>query len=282
MKNITVYTLVYNEEARIENLLRNCLWSDDIIVYDKSSTDKTRELASKYPCRVIKVPYYDAGAGLAKNIVNDAKNEWILALQCSDIIHPGLVNKILELINNPDFDYERIGFPSITSVFGIYDKKSPWSPNPLWMTGRNLFKKNVVVFTEVVHREIQFKTDKIYWLKPSSTEALFHLTHENLETFFERHNRYAKSESNLFETRQKGFLKCFFMIFVVAGWMIIKKRTLLLGWKGIFLFLAYLSYYINIFLYTYQKFEGRGEEDYKKIREKMAAEWDKWHANRLK
>jgi glycosyltransferase involved in cell wall biosynthesis len=48
MKNISVVTTVFNEETRIENLIKCFSWSDDLIIIDKSSTDKTEEIINKY------------------------------------------------------------------------------------------------------------------------------------------------------------------------------------------------------------------------------------------
>lgn len=46
--NISVVVVVYNEEGRIENFLKSFLWADEIIVVDKSSTDRTIEIARNF------------------------------------------------------------------------------------------------------------------------------------------------------------------------------------------------------------------------------------------
>ncbi len=271
MKNITVYTLVYNEEARIENLLKNLLWSDDIIIYDKSSTDKTRDIAAKYPCRVIRVPYFDTGSGHTKNIVNDAKNEWLLHLSCSDIIHPSLVSKMLNLINKNNFNYDVIAFPYVVGALGIFDKRSPWDSIPL---KKYLFKKSVAVSSEIIHQELTFSSDKVYKMEKSRTEAVFHLTHENLDTFFERHIRYTKAEAKKYKTRTIGYWKCLGRFFAAIFWMIFYKRVLFMGWKGLALFFAFLSYFMMEFLFTWEKFDGKGKDVYDKLRDSMLKEWE--------
>lgn len=273
MNNITVYAVVYNEESRIENLLKNCLWSDDIIVYDKSSTDRTREIASKYPCRIIKVSYYDIELGEVKNVINEAKHEWILYMTCSDIIRPALVDKMLELINQKDFDYDVIAFPYVVGVLGIVDKRSPWSAIPL---KKHLFKKSAVVFSDIVHKEISFKPHaKIYKMEKNDKEAVFHLTHENLDIFFERVTRYAKAEAMLYSSRNKGLAKIFFEIWAAIFWMIFYKRVLFMGWKGFVLFYAFLIYFFTKFLFTWERFNGKGKEVYDKLRSSMLKEWNK-------
>ncbi len=273
MKNITVYILVYNEEARIENLLKNCLWSDDIIIYDKSSTDRTREIASKYHCRIIKIPYSDTGPGMSINVVNDAKNDWILGITCSDIIHPKLIDKMLELINREGFDYDVIAFPYVVGVLGIIDKRSPWSAIPL---KKYLFKKTAAIFSDIVHKEISFKPyAKIYKMEKNDKEAVFHLTHENLDIFFERVTRYAKGEAMLYSSMNKGLIKIFLEIWAAIFWMIFYKRVLFMGWKGFVLFYAFLIYFFTKFLFTWERFNGKGKEVYDKLRNSMLKEWSK-------
>ena len=43
---------VFNEESRIENCLKTICWCDEIVVLDKESTDRTREIASRYTDKI--------------------------------------------------------------------------------------------------------------------------------------------------------------------------------------------------------------------------------------
>ncbi len=274
MKKISVYSLVYNEESRIENFLKNCLWSEDIIIYDKSSTDRTMQIALKYPCRIIQVPYYNTGSGYTKNIINDAKNEWLLHLSCSDVIHHGLVKKILELINQPGFDYDVIAFPYQVGVLGIIDKHSPWSSIPL---KAYLFKKSAVVFSEEVHKEISFKPgSKIYKMKKNDKEAVFHLTHENLDTFFERHIRYTKAEAEREKYNHFGLSKVTVEMFAAILWMIFYKRIFLLKKDGCTLFIAFLSYFMMKYLYIWEKQNKLKNKPYELKRKEILNEWENY------
>ena len=121
--NITVITVVYNEEERIETLLKTMQWSDDIIVIEKSSTDKTKKIALRYTQNVITVPYSDTGDEL-KYGLEIAKNKWILTVTASDIIHPKLVDKLLELINsekiNENYDIIRGCVDKIMSLCNFF------------------------------------------------------------------------------------------------------------------------------------------------------------------
>ncbi len=268
--NITVITVVYNEEERIETLLKSMQWSDDIIVVEKSSTDKTKEIALRYTQNVITVPYSDTGDE-TKYGVKVAKNEWVMTVTASDIMHPKLAGKLLELVNNEKINthYDIIRFPFQMGALGIIDKHSPWYfPLKPW-----LCKKSVLVTKNEVHREVSFSSNRIYKMKKSNTEAMFHLTHQDLDSFFERHLRYTKAETKKYDSKVKGLLTALKEMFLAIIWLIFYKRVWLLGWNGIALAFAFLSYYMMKYLFIWEKFEGKGAGKYKKLQDSILKEW---------
>ena len=263
--NITVTAVVYNEEARIENFLKSFSWSNDIIIVDKSSTDRTREISKAYGANVIKVPYSDTGGELAF-AVDAAKNEWLMSLTASDMIHPSLADKMLELVNQKDFDYDIIALPFAAYTLGICHKRSPWFlPRKNW-----LFKKTVFSRCDKVHQEAKgLSSKKIYKMPKDTIVSLYHFSHQDLDSFFERHLRYTKAEAANYKTKNKALLKISGEIYIAILWMIFYKKTWLLGWKGMALFYAFLSYFIMKFLYVWEKFEGKGAEKYIEIQKNL-------------
>ncbi len=270
MKNISVITVVYNEERRIESFCKSFSWSDDLIIINKSSTDKTREIALKYTNKVIDVPYSDTGDEL-KLALEASKNEWILMVTASNIIHPELVKDILKLLNKENFDYEVIMLPFAIYMFGINNDKSPWNVK---YTNR-LAKKSNIVLGNKVHEEYSVDSKKIYYMSYDSEKVLYHLTHETLEWFLERHIRYARAEKEKYEERDKALKLCFKeLIFSILK--VIKKRTFFKGWDGLALSLAYISYFIMKYLFVWEKFNGIGTEKYKNIRKMNEKLWNNY------
>lgn len=269
-KNITVTAVVYNEEKRIENFLRSFLWSDDIIIVDKSSSDRTREIAAEFNARVIKVPYSDTGDEV-KFAVEAAKNQWVMSLTASDMIHPVLADELLNLINRDNFNYDIIAMPFAAYTLGICDKHSPWFiPRKKW-----LFKKDIFSPCAQVHNEAKnLASDRIYKMKPDKVHALYHFTHQDVDSFFERHIRYSRAEVEKYKTPKAALFKISLEIFAACGWMLFYKRVWMLGWKGFALFWAFLSYFMMKYLYVWEHFHGKGGEKYDAIQSQLLGEWE--------
>jgi glycosyltransferase involved in cell wall biosynthesis len=272
MKNISVIVVVYNEEKRIETFIKSFLWSNDLIIVDKSSTDATRDIISKYPMvKMITTDYSDTGDEI-KYGIESAQNTWVMTLTASDIIHPNLVRKLTKLINDDDFTYDVIALPFAIYVFGIRDiKRSPWcAAHKEWM-----YKKHIVQTSTVVHKEMFHKSKNIYVMPYSDDENLFHLTHETMESFMERHIRYTRIETNNYEDEKRALQASFKDFLNSVKEVCFKRKSFLKGWDGVALGLAYISYFILKFLFVWQKFRGHGVAEYQKIRSEILTLWDK-------
>ncbi len=51
----SIYILTHNEEIDIAACIESALLSDDIIVVDSCSSDRTVEIASRYPVRIDRI-----------------------------------------------------------------------------------------------------------------------------------------------------------------------------------------------------------------------------------
>ena len=286
MKNISVYAVVYNEEKRIENFIRSFLWSDDIVISIRTGTsDKTLELAKNYPVKTLHNPYNniqeEGSLEFEKNVISSLKNEWIMIVTASDMIHPRLVQKLLDLINREDFDYNVIKGPGSRYILGIDSKRSPW------FAGYNkwpiAYKKSSLELTNKVHEERIVRYEKVYTVKFAKNEqyqGFSHLTNQTVESTIERTLRYCgtgevcKYDDENIALRSslkeiiKGILKILF-----------REKTWLLGWDGIAIACSYLTYFMLKYLYVWDRFRGSKDNVYEDTINVVLQAWESENSN---
>ena len=76
---------------------------DDVVVLDNYSTDETCEIASKYAnVRLFQSEF--VGMGRVRNqVAGYAKYDWILCVDCDEVLHPELTTKLLQMQRNNEF-----------------------------------------------------------------------------------------------------------------------------------------------------------------------------------
>lgn len=91
---ISVVIIAKNEEAKIGDCLASAAFSDDIIVVDDNSTDRTPVIAEQAGARVF--PKKMRGYATQKNFgIAKAKNSWVLILDADERITPELQKSIV-------------------------------------------------------------------------------------------------------------------------------------------------------------------------------------------
>lgn len=99
MMNISGLIITQNEEKNIQQVLECFDFCDEIIIVDSFSTDKTVEIAEKYPnVKIIQHKFEDFTK--QRNLALDtAKNDWVLFLDGDERITPELRKEIIDELN---------------------------------------------------------------------------------------------------------------------------------------------------------------------------------------
>jgi len=124
MLNYTVLLFTYNEERRIELLLRNFKDHARIVVLDDSSTDKTAEIAAKYSATVIQRPKFNAGYNnkdIARWALDQSSTEYVFIAYCSHFVPINLLNIFDDIAANQNYKAVRHGYLGVT--YGKYIDK---------------------------------------------------------------------------------------------------------------------------------------------------------------
>jgi hypothetical protein len=203
--------IVYNEESRIRYPLEQALkWADEIIVINKSSTDKTKEICEeekyKNKVKVIDIPFSLAGSEDTVSIMKLPKNEWVFLSTASEIPTKKLISKINDILKIKAEQLSLIYVPRKMYSFGIHSRKSPW--NILYYPF--LINKSKANIKNTIHENFSTNNKKeTYRIKYSNDCCVHHFTHTSAFNYINTMNQYFIAETNNTNNYQEKINECF-------------------------------------------------------------------------
>lgn len=274
--SISAVITVFNEESRIEAVLKCLNWCDEIVVVDRDSTDRTRDIAARYTEKIFLLKNREFSPRDNQVWLSNVTNEWVLSVTASDAIAPGLARQIRMLTDDGSFAYDVIHIPFRRYVLGLETPRSPWYTE---LNPSVLFRKRVVrVNPDSVHGAITFNTDRHYKMPNSDKACMYHLTHSTMDIMMDRHLIYCRAEARVFpagDSLWKAVLDIFRAVYV----LLFRRKTFLLGWDGAALGMAYLSYWLLRFVYIWERRRSKAPAVYEKIRQDIERAWITAEAN---
>jgi glycosyltransferase involved in cell wall biosynthesis len=99
---ISILILTLNEEANLPDCLETVKWSDDVVVFDSYSTDRTVEIAKSVGARVVQRKFDNWAAH--QNWANESipfKHEWVFYLDADERMTEELKNEIQVITKSP-------------------------------------------------------------------------------------------------------------------------------------------------------------------------------------
>jgi len=124
---ISAAIITYNEERNIARAIESLRCSDEILVVDSGSTDRTIEIAGKLGARIVDHPF--KGYAEQKNYAAEqAQNDWILSIDADESLSEGLEGEILHVKKNgPEYDAYTV--PRLAQYLGRWILHSGWHPD---------------------------------------------------------------------------------------------------------------------------------------------------------
>lgn len=183
----SIYILTYNEATEIAECIESALLSDDVIVVDSFSTDKTVEIAGSYPVRVVQHEFETHGkqrTWMLREIAT--KYNWVYILEADERMTPELFAECLTAVEKA----EKVGYYVAERVLfmGRWIRYSTQYPR----YQMRLFDKNKVWFTDYGHTEREVCDGETGFLR----ETYPHYTSgKGLSRWIEKHNRYSTDEA---------------------------------------------------------------------------------------
>src|SRR6476660_4600592 len=100
---ISVLILTLNEEENLPACLESVKWSDDIVVLDSFSTDKTVEIARSAGARIVQRQFDNWAAHQNWALENISfKNSWVYYSDADEIVTPELRDELFAIARNPE------------------------------------------------------------------------------------------------------------------------------------------------------------------------------------
>jgi (heptosyl)LPS beta-1,4-glucosyltransferase len=229
MLPITVTILTKNEEQLITRCIHSASWADEILVLDSGSTDRTCQIASSLGATVCQhswlgwVPQHQKAIELAKN-------DWILILDCDEIITPRLAHSIQQVMDRT-VD-ERDGY-SMSRRGDFYDILLPnTSPKHRVLNFVRLFNRKYGGYDpdERIHEEIRVPGKKIIL-----DGDLIHWRGRIMDEYISSFNQYATIEAEVLHNQgvRASGLKVIGRPLLRFLWCYIIHKEILLGTKGL-------------------------------------------------
>lgn len=180
---ISAVVITLNEERNIQESLQALLQlTDDVIVLDSGSQDKTISIAQSLGARVISIKWQ--GYGKTKNLAkNYIKYPWILSIDADEV----LTEELIEEIKTLPLDKENVYSINILPNYcGNWIRHSGWYPS---YKKRLYFSKEVKWDDREVHENLTWKGDKKI---VKLDNELHHYSYRTAEDHIRKAKKYAE------------------------------------------------------------------------------------------
>jgi len=186
---ISVAIITWNEERNIKRCLESVKgWTDEIIVVDEESSDRTVEIAKKLGAKIYRHKR-DRFVEPARNFsFQKATGDWILILDADEEIPTALAKKLKVLAKKKGVNF--FGVPRKNIIFGKWIRHSGWWPD----YNIRFFRKGCVRWSEKIH-SVPLTRGKGEDLEAKENNAIIHYNYQSISQYLERLNRYSDIQS---------------------------------------------------------------------------------------
>jgi len=128
MSKLSVIIITYNEEENIKHCLESVKWSDEIVIVDSFSSDKTVEIAREFTPKVFQNKWTNFSE--QKNLaLEKASNEWVLSVDADEMATAKLKEEILTILNSEFPSFNGYYIPRRNHYLGRWIRHCGWYPD---------------------------------------------------------------------------------------------------------------------------------------------------------
>jgi glycosyltransferase involved in cell wall biosynthesis len=186
--SISVLILTLNEDVNLEACLSSVAWSDDIVVLDSFSTDRTLEIAKAAGARIFQRSFDNERNQRTFGLQEIAfKHRWVYMPDADEITPVELRDEMLSVVadpNQPEVAF-RVRFKTV--FMGRWIRHS--SLYPTWVV--RLVRPEKISFERDINLSCSVKGRQGYL-----TAHFLHYTfNKGLAAWYEKHNKYSSFEA---------------------------------------------------------------------------------------
>ena len=183
----SIYILTHNEELDIAACIESASLSDDVIVVDSFSSDRTVEIAQRYPVRIVQHAFESHGKQRTWMLQSiPTQYEWVYILEADERMTPALFQECLDAVQTG----QHIGYYVAEQVMFMNRWIRHSTQYPRYQM--RLFEKGKVWFTDYGHTEREVCEGSTSFLQA----AYPHYTcSKGFSRWIEKHNRYSTDEA---------------------------------------------------------------------------------------
>lgn len=225
---LSAYILTFNSQKMIGQVVDSLIpVVDEIIVVDSGSTDRTQDILSELPVKVIS-RCFDNFVSQRTFAVKSCSGSWILAVDSDEVLTEALQKKILSLKNErlvqKSHPVDAYGIRREWYILGrkvrcFYPSRCPDQPI-------RLFRKSGIYYeeTKIVHeRACGFKRSE------GIREELSHYSCDSIQEMYGKINRYTDLSAHLY--RSSGGSTSMLALFLWPWLIALRWYAVLGGWR---------------------------------------------------
>lgn len=206
--NVTFVVFTYNEESRLERVIKNFKDFGDILIADNKSIDRTQEIARAYGCGILnreKNYTFVENQEMVDLIFNTVKTDWIYWAFADEMLEKKTLIKITDIIAANKYDIINIDRKNYSEGEFCY--------NVFHTRTNKAFKRGAIDFSDnVIHqmgKPIVSKS-RIYFM--DDKDFIHHFTSNTISEYIKIVDRYTEAELSNNEKPQESFIQLLWQI----------------------------------------------------------------------
>ncbi|MEM9485472.1 MAG: glycosyltransferase family 2 protein [Cyanobacteria bacterium P01_F01_bin.116] len=184
---ISIFILTHNEERDIAACIESALVSDDVIVVDSISSDRTLPIAQQYPVRIVQHAFESHGkqrTWMLRNV--PTKHQWVYILEADERMTPELFQECITAAQSG----QHVGYYAAERVMFMNHWIRRSTQYPRYQL--RLLDKQRVWFDDYGHTEREVCEGSTGFLQATYPH---YTCSKGFDRWLEKHNRYSTDEA---------------------------------------------------------------------------------------